>query len=743
MPIATTLQECKKNISLQECNDKVLSLQECKKFSAEEDDTCQKYTVGDSRSGKEMAMKFFCPACGGPNEAHSENERIRCAWCGTVISLRAAVISENHASPEGRSANRGTEASLKPEAGLVNQETEASPKPGNGPVNRGAEALPKPEAGVINPGGDSLLKPGADLPAGTVSVETAAAASDAAKASIDAAAAILEAAKKSGANLDPEWTAGILAEAAKAASTAAAAAAAAKAAEEAAAAAAAEKAAMPGMPVESQTKAQPVLSGDSRPAGMAQAAAGAAGTAQAEAGAVQTAAGGGLQTRGTAAAQNRPAGTAQAAAGPRYEWRKFADNKTGIVLAKAIVPESFSSGGNLLQAWQSDLVPFTASFQASSPDRRILFSTTSGEIFIWYLNPLIRSFAKKTPNVILSSFREFIEPDEYLHQYAQRMAGMPLTPTARAKLPSAYGKDLAGERQRLLQYIEEHMINISVRETISTCYCDAFLYRYEGVANGRRIVVLAGCDYKGTESYDANGGPAGMGLLSMGLQGGLLGQFMRNKTEKTSGYTGGGYRGNGPVVSPTGVGAGNIPFGHGKEHGKQVDLINWGSERLYFMAAPIEAEKAATEAFLRFVGSITPDPALWKQRSLLVEQKHQSRILEAQQLHSQAVQMQIQAQQRQQELQRQIQANNEEISRGIMDSWEKRSASQSRISENWSQAIRGVDTYSTPSGRTVEASVSADHVYQNRYGDTIEVSGPALDDELVTSLDWTKLNREN
>ena len=764
MPIATTLQECKKNISLQECNDKVLSLQECKKFSAEEDDTCQKYPVGDSRSGKEMAMKFFCPACGGPNEAHSENERIRCAWCGTVISLRAAVISENHASPEGRSANRGTEASLKPEAGLVNQETEASPKPGNGPVNRGAEALPKPEAGVINPGGDSLLKPGADLPAGTVSVETAAAASDAAKASIDAAAAILEAAKKSGANLDPEWTAGILAEAAKAASTAAAAAAAAKAAEEAAAAAAAEKAAMPGMPVESQTKAQPVLSGDSRPAGMAQAA---AGTAQAEAGAVQTAAGGGLQTRGTAAAQNgaaggvqtaaggglqtrgsaaaqnRTAGAAQAAAGPRYEWRKFADNKTGIVLAKAIVPESFSSGGNLLQAWQSDLVPFTASFQASSPDRRILFSTTSGEIFIWYLNPLIRSFAKKTPNVILSSFREFIEPDEYLHQYAQRMAGMPLTPTARAKLPSAYGKDLAGERQRLLQYIEEHMINISVRETISTCYCDAFLYRYEGVANGRRIVVLAGCDYKGTESYDANGGPAGMGLLSMGLQGGLLGQFMRNKTEKTSGYTGGGYRGNGPIVSPTGVGAGNIPFGHGKEHGKQVDLINWGSERLYFMAAPIEAEKAATEAFLRFVGSITPDPALWKQRSLLVEQKHQSRILEAQQLHSQAVQMQIQAQQRQRELQRQIQANNEEISRGIMDSWEKRSASQSRISENWSQAIRGVDTYSTPSGRTVEASVSADHVYQNRYGDTIEVSGPALDDELVTSLDWTKLNREN
>ena len=173
-----------------------------------------------------------------------------------------------------------------------------------------------------------------------------------------------------------------------------------------------------------------------------------------------------------------------------------------------------------------------------------------------------------------------------------------------------------------------------------------------------------------------------------------------------------------------------------------MDLISWGTERLYFMAAPIEQEKAATEAFLRFVGSITPDPALWKQRSLLIEQKHQTRILEAQQLSNQAMQMQLQAQQRQRELARQIQANSEEISRGIMDSWEKRNASQSRISNNWSQAILGVDTYSTPSGRTVEASVSADHVYQDRYGDIVEVSGNALGDDLVTRLDWTKLNRQ-
>ena len=594
-------------------------------------------------------MKYNCPACGGPNEANSENIIIRCNWCGTEY------------------------------------------KPSSAP-DRSAAA------------------------------EAAAASSDAADASVEAAASVLEAAKNAGAGVDPEWTKRIIEESAKAAATAAAAA---KAAEAAAAAAKATASQSNGTASQSNATASEPNATRSSATGNAS----------------QSAATGNASQSAAAAANESQSAAAQTPSGPQYVWKRFADNKTGIILAKAVVPESFTPEGNLYEVWQSDLVPFTAAFQASSPDGSTMLSTTSGEMYAWYLNPLLRTFAAQTPNVIKTSFREFIEPDEYLHQYAERMAGIPLTPTARAKLPSAYGKDLEGERQRLLQYVESHMINISVRETVSTCYCDAFLYRYEGVSRGRKIVVLAGCDYKGVESYDANGGPAGMGLLSMGLQGGLLGRMMQGNKEKAAAKAGGNRGKNSPGVSPTGVGAGNIPFGHGKEYGKQVDLISWGSERLYFAAAPIEAERAATVAFLRFVGSISPNPALWKQRSLLIEQKHQTRILEAQQLNSQAVQMQIQAQQRQRELARQLQANSEEISRGIMDSWEKRSASQSRISSNWSQAIRGVDTYSTPSGRTVEASVSADHVYQDRYGDTIEVYGNEPDDELVTRLDWTKLNR--
>ncbi|MBQ6635184.1 MAG: hypothetical protein IJH81_02295 [Lachnospiraceae bacterium] len=440
-----------------------------------------------------------------------------------------------------------------------------------------------------------------------------------------------------------------------------------------------------------------------------------------------------------------PAQSAPQTPGIRMVTRKFADAQTGITLASATIPENFNVSGSLVQKWQSDMVPFTASIQAVSPDRSIFLSSTSGEFYSYYLNPLLRSAAASVPGAFKTQLRNFIEPDEYLHQYAGKMAGVRLTPTARAKLPSPFGMNLQGERNRLANYVQNHMINVSVQTAVSTYYCDAFLYRYEASVKGRRTVFLAGCDYKGVEYYDASnsmafalGGGAG-GLLAMGLQGGLFGQGSRSKKAKAAAEAAAAGRGK---DSPTGIGTEGIPFGHGKEYGKRVDTIDWGCDRLYFMAAPIESEKAATSLFLRFIGSLTPDPALWKRRELLIEQMHQQRIEEAVRLNAQATQMRMEAQRRQAELSRQIQANSEEISRGIMDSWEKRSASQSRISENWSQATRGVNTWQTSSGRTVEASVTADHVYQNRYGDTIEVSGTALDDELTSRLDWTELKRK-
>ena len=708
-------------------------------------------------------MEYICPACGGPNEEPFNTKLITCAWCGKSFRiLPASTLAQAPAQTTGRI----------PEQISVHTPGQTPVPPNNpeGPVSQQTQGSSATAGKAAAPVVPAFPDPASDNAFSAVA---------AAAKSATASAEIVKAAQSPDLAEDPAKVAEIAAAAARAAEEAMAAARAA-----ASAAALARQNALAGMTVADQA-AQPSSapleqrvvseeSGSPRTSTSAKSFSSTASPVPAPASSgsdpavassgptpASTSSGANPVTMsrsssgpGPASAASAPApAPARAAAGPerRYVRKKFADAKTGIVLATSAVPESFSVSGSLVQKWQSDLVPFTASIRAVSPDNRVLFSSSSGEFFTYYLNPLVRSMAAKVPNAILSQLRDFIEPDEYLHQYARSMAGVPLTPTARAALPSPFGRNLQEERNRLIQYTKSHAINISVQIAYSTFYCDAFLYRYEAVVKGRKTVILAGCDYKGVESYDASNALAAIsplagaaGLFAGGMQGGLLGGLMHNKKAKAgsaSAQSGTRSRASSTIVSPTGIGADGIPFGHGKEHGKKVDEIDWGSDRLYFMAAPAEEEKAATAAFLQFIASLVPDPALWKRRSLLIEQMYQQRFAEAAQLNRQATQMQIQAQQRQRDLARQLQQNSEEISRGIMDSWEKQSASHSRMSENWSQAIRGVDTWQTPSGRTVEASVSADHVYQNRYGDTIEVSGTALDDELTSRLDWTELKK--
>lgn len=111
-------------------------------------------------------------------------------------------------------------------------------------------------------------------------------------------------------------------------------------------------------------------------------------------------------------------------------------------------------------------------------------------------------------------------------------------------------------------------------------------------------------------------------------------------------------------------------------------------------------------------------------------------------MQMQAQQMQMQTRQMQMQTSRIIAQNSQQMSAGIMDSWDKRQAAQSRMSASYSEAVRGVNTYTTPTGGTVELNVSADHVYRNTYGDTIGVSGTAVDPELAARLNWTELEKK-
>ena len=179
------------------------------------------------------------------------------------------------------------------------------------------------------------------------------------------------------------------------------------------------------------------------------------------------------------------------------------------------------------------------------------------------------------------------------------------------------------------------------------------------------------------------------------------------------------------------------PFGHAKER----DSIRWGYNRLYTCICDAELEGRATEEFLRFVLSFTPDMSFIQRREQLAYEKWVQAMQFANQLSAQARQGQIQAQQRALEASRMIAQNSAEMSAGIMDSWNRKMASDSRISQSRSEAIRGVNTYQTTYGRNVEVDVTADHVYQNNYGDVYGVSGSAPDQELLNRLNWTELHR--
>lgn len=436
--------------------------------------------------------------------------------------------------------------------------------------------------------------------------------------------------------------------------------------------------------------------------------------------------------------------------------RNFTLPNTGFVLASAIIPSDYQMGGMLKDEWQSEQVPFTVLVQAVSPDQEIFLVSSSNEVFTDYRNSMLKKVAACLPGAVPSGFRDFVEPEIYLQEYAQSIAGVPVTPVAKSALPSRFGRNLAQERARF-----QAEVNASLHADpgqplgLSNLTCEAILMKFTAHINGREMVVFVGSDYQGSEVYMLNGimgNMGGVGSILGGMQnafggtsseepknafdyfmkGGLFGQKMREKKAanqqretQTSRQT-----------------QGAIPFGHAKEYGKRSDVIYWGSRSLYGMVAPVEREQEATELFIEFVGSLKLNPELEQRAQQMAKQKEQQFLMQSQQYQMQTRQLQMQNMYRQQQLSQQIARNNAEISAGMMDSFERRGAAMDRMSTGYSEAIRGVNTYTTPTGRTVEASVGADHVYQNQFGDTFGVSGNGLDSETAAKLNWTELNKK-
>ena len=381
------------------------------------------------------------------------------------------------------------------------------------------------------------------------------------------------------------------------------------------------------------------------------------------------------------------------------------------VLASAAVPEGYITGGALQQQRQHERVPFTMSVHVLNTEKQIFLFALSDEMFTTYRNELIKQGLRQVPNVIWSSIRDFIEPEQYLQQFSEAMTQMRLTMTAQGELPSVFNANL---RQKLADFRAEYDVYFQYETQAGAptypqnlCF-RSYLRRFTGVKDNQPYVVLSGMDYKGIEYYTTLPMP-GMGMF------GMLGGGSRQRQS----------------------GPGSLKFGYGNP----CDAIEWGAENRFIVSAPQQYEAEATQVFADFVSTYQMSQGLRSQFIELRASRAAMMFQQSLQYQQMAQQARMNLQYQQQKLTRMLQENSAAMSAGIMDSWDKKMASDSRISANYSEAIRGVNTYQTTSGRPVEVSVTADHVYENRYGDVYGVSGTAPDQETLNRLNWTELGQ--
>ena len=177
--------------------------------------------------------------------------------------------------------------------------------------------------------------------------------------------------------------------------------------------------------------------------------------------------------------------------------------------------------------------------------------------------------------------------------------------------------------------------------------------------------------------------------------------------------------------------------------GSPCDAIDWGAKNKFLLVCPKEHERAALVDFMEFVQTFHMDPHLRNQFYQQISQRIQMRMQETARFQSMARANMQSLQMNQQRLAQTLAQNSQAMSNMIMDSWNQKQASDARISQARSEAIRGVNSYQTTYGQNVDVSVTADHVYQDRYGDVYGVSGTAPDQEFLNRNDWTELHKNN
>ena len=390
-------------------------------------------------------------------------------------------------------------------------------------------------------------------------------------------------------------------------------------------------------------------------------------------------------------------------------------NPEGVVLASAEVPYDYICTGGYDEYWKSEMVPFYYMIKACPDGRGIYMSSFSKELYNDLKNPVLKGMKALVNASTKNGYQKFEEPEIFLQREAEKIAGIKLKAVGRAKMPSYLGTHPQAALANLQNDINKYTMFVGSPSTVLRSITDSFMYRYLGNLDGRDVVVLAGMDYEGAElDYT----PSGLDTLVDGV-GGLFDKLKKNKSGSSNKNE-------------------ELPFGHGRH----VDHVLFGAANTFYAMFFAELEEEVSKVFLHFVATVLPDPSLNQRESALINQKFAEISQQVAMNQAIAQQKMYQLQQNQARLRQTLADNANSISDGIMDSWNKKMASDSRISQARSEATMSVNTFTNTYGQNVDVSVSADHVYQNQFGDVYGVSGNELDQQTLNQLNWTSLDKK-
>ncbi len=390
--------------------------------------------------------------------------------------------------------------------------------------------------------------------------------------------------------------------------------------------------------------------------------------------------------------------------------REFYDQQNNILLGKGELPESYQLGGMLNNQIQSEHVPFTWSAHAIDQNRGINIFVISEEKYLDYRSELLKQTVNMNPNVIRSSLRSYVEPEDYIRAFAESIFGGRIELQATAQSPTVYSvnqQSYYNALSNLASTLANKEASFGYPCDIENLTCRSYLMKYKGVKGNQEYTLLTAVDFEGFEMH------------------------YRNQMTSIFGFPGMGFGSKPQQASASKV------LGHGNG-----EIVEWGSKFRFLMVAPKQSEADGAKEFLKFINTFTMDLNLSNQFGNMINQLLQQQMMQTAQFQAQTQANIAGNIYQQQKLTNMLQQNSQSISNGIMDSWNRKMDAETRMSNNFSEAIRGVNTYTTTDGRNVEVGVSADHVYQNQYGNVYGVSGKAVDDDILSKINWTEINKK-